>query len=523
MKAKNILTLFAGGLLFTACSSENIWDYDGSQSAGEDQFVDVTFTVAPESLSSATRGLTRAEGDNNPGGPGQWQSLSRGSEIDMLVYAVYDEDHTLLSQYGEGLKAAEGQEAFTSSTPAMAMKDADGNDLQHKGQTIVNVGSILADGESYTVTLRLMRKKAYTIAFWAQSSKTQAYNTDDLRHVEVIYDNAINNDETRDAFCKAESFTVTEGGLNQNVILTRPLAQINVGTTGADYKNLEIGTYVGSTHKRVAYSKVIIKNVSKYFDIVANKVLSDADIDGATEETSPYYGLSKPAATDVVFNWAKIPAYYKTDIPQSNLYQTINDEELLKIDLNRDGEILPYKTSYPTLGSQGSYMTEAFKYLSMSYVLVAPALYQEDQDLDDWITSSKVIDSVTVFFAEAANGGVNEDSAFQSLNVSQVPAYSNWRTNILGGLKWMQDPTDPKPDPEDPNFPGDPDNPYDDPDYPDNPDDPNNPYDPEPPTGPDDTTIFDSKYLKPVVVSNFDNDIIYDTVWTENDLQNKKQ
>ncbi|MCH5231462.1 MAG: hypothetical protein J1F43_06675 [Muribaculaceae bacterium] len=494
MNNKLILTsLFAAGLMLTtACSSENVWDYDGSQTHPESDYVDVTFSVAPESSTLTTRGLTRADGEASaPGGPGQWQTISRGSEIDMLVYAVYDEDLTQLTQYGEGLLAAEDLEPFTTDTPALT-------GTQHTGQTVVNVGKILADGDAYKVTLRLMRKKTYTVAFWAQSSNTTAYNTENLRHVEVNYSNALNNDELRDAFCKAEKFTVTDGGLTQDVDLTRPLAQINVGTTGADYKNLEKGALTGSTHKKVTYSKVEIKNVAKYLDIVVNKVLTDADIEGATSENSPYYGLAGKATQDVTFNWNKIPAYYAMEVPTSgNLYEKADQEELLKIDLDHDGEILDYKTSYPTLGSKGSYMTEAFKYLSMSYVLVsAPKAASSDQNLDEWINNSKVIDSVTVYFADNNSG----TDSFQALSVSNVPAQTNWRTNILGGLQWMKDPTDPNPDPENP------DNPYNDPDYPDNPDDPNNPYDPVPPAGPDKSTLFNTQYLEPIIVNDFFDD-----------------
>lgn len=516
--------------MLTACSSENIWDYDGSQAAA-DEYVDVTFQIASETIGLSSRAGDDStvddstdNGGNKDGGPGRWQTLGKGKKIDMLVYAVYDANEkddngkkTLvhLTQYGEGLKAADGQVAFTSGTPenpgtpALSMEDN-----THKGQTIVNVGDILAKGDSYTVTLRLMRQKEYTIAFWAQSSQSKAYDTNDLRHVEVLYkngnDNFINNDETRDAFCKAETFMVPDGGINhQTVILTRPLAQINVGTTGADYKNLEKGAIAGSTHRHVSQSKIEIKGVAKYLDVAENKVLTGDDIqDATTNPNSPYYGVSGKATTDVIFDWAKIPAYYNIDIPTENLYIKAAGEELLYVDLNQDGTLKDYKTSYPTLGSKGSYMTEQFKYLSMSYVLVgapkSPSSSDSNGSLSDdansSVNNSKVIDNVTVWFAESnENGKVTNE--FQSLTVSQVPARSNWRTNILGGLQWMKDPTDTeKPtDPDDPN-------PYDDPDY--SPDDPDNPT-PNIPEGkgPDPSTIFNSAYLKPTIISDFINDI----------------
>lgn len=488
---KKLLTLLVGSslLLTTACSSENVWDYDGSQSFPEDDLVEVSFTLSQES----SRLLTRDD-NSTPGGPGQWQTLGRGSQIDMLIYAVYDADLKLLSQYSQGvIDDTQGK-----------LTDYNVSSDSHFGQTIRYVGNAFANDDKVNVTMRLMRSKTYTIAFWAQSSQTKAYDTNNLRHVEVKYDGAVNNDETRDVFCKAETFTVTDGGIHQDVILTRPVAQINVGTTGADYKDAEIGTTTG-LHLTVKYSKIEIKGVARYLDVVKNKVLTQTDIEEASSDTDHVYkGVSGQATATATFDWAQIPAYYKTAMPSENLYVPAKDEEFLQIDLDQDGKILDYKTSYPTLGSAGSYMTEQFKYLSMCYVLVNDPSTSPDDDLTG-ISKSKVLDNVTVWFANNEKG----DNGNKSLDITQVPARTNWRTNILGGLKWMQDPTDGPvvPNPDDPNDPTDPDNPYDDPDYP-GPNDPNDPDNPNPPTPPippggDDTTIFNSARLIPTIVSDY--------------------
>ena len=47
------------------------------------------------------------------------------------------------------------------------------------------------------------------------------------------------------------------------------------------------------------------------------------------------------------------------------------------------------------------------------------------------------------------------------ISLTNVPVHRNWRTNILGGLAWIKDPTDPDPDPEDPDEPTPPDGPDD--------------------------------------------------------------
>lgn len=78
-----------------------------------------------------------------------------------------------------------------------------------------------------TPSLTLVTGKEYTVVFWAQKGET--YNVDDLRAVKIDYAGATNNDESRDAFYKAEPVTVTEGMSTIPVELKRPFAQVNVG------------------------------------------------------------------------------------------------------------------------------------------------------------------------------------------------------------------------------------------------------------------------------------------------------
>ena len=76
-----------------------------------------------------------------------------------------------------------------------------------------------------TVTTKLVKGHTYTFVFWAQNSACTAYNTADMSAIKVDY--AANcNDDTRDAFYKMDSFTVTEA-FEKTEVLTRPFAQIN--------------------------------------------------------------------------------------------------------------------------------------------------------------------------------------------------------------------------------------------------------------------------------------------------------
>lgn len=89
---------------------------------------------------------------------------------------------------------------------------------------------------SWHVDMKLAKNETYKIAFWAQKSGNEIYNTTNLSEVTINYSKvAINNDDA-DAFCAARFVTVT-GSLSEKVLLYRPLAQINIGTNDlASYK-----------------------------------------------------------------------------------------------------------------------------------------------------------------------------------------------------------------------------------------------------------------------------------------------
>ena len=103
-----------------------------------------------------------------------------------------------------------------------------------------------------TINTKLVKGHTYTFVFWAQNSACTAYNTADMSAIKVDY--AANcNDETRDAFYKMDSFTVTEA-FEKTEVLTRPFAQINfladdaAGVVGVDaYKSKVTVTGVPTT------------------------------------------------------------------------------------------------------------------------------------------------------------------------------------------------------------------------------------------------------------------------------------
>lgn len=460
----------AAALLLTAAScTDNI---DCPKISGNE--VTVSFTLSPEDLTPATR----AGEDGENGADLRHKGISGGTYIDKLIYAVYDENFTLLEDYGDD-------------------SEDDAQEKRGTGQTVRKI-----DEFPCTVKITLKRDQTYHIAFWAQSSLTDAYNTTDLRKVEVNYKRLVdgsdsdsdsddysngdyharNNDEYRDAFCrsvevKAGSITSDNNSIQKNVYLYRPLAQINVGTAGFDYELVTRGT-----SQKYTYSKIRINRVARYLDVAKDEIYASSTSEGDIyngDETSESFAV-------VDFEYAPIPAYifngyndpenpdnpenpnrpvvpkhpsytrfdweyhkYKEDsdkfydqdkernLPYNNDiyydpkfypyesflqlrhpgYWNGNDpiEGTAPVDENEKSKYIGYANYY----DYNDAPTETYKYLSMCYVLTNSTKEQ-----------ATTIDNIKVWLATDDKG----TDKIELFSIENVPVQRNWRTNIVGNL-----------------------------------------------------------------------------------------
>ena len=257
MNKKLFLGMFAAaGMLFaTSCSNDEL---DVVQSGNEAQ---VTFSLAAEG-GIATR------------------AISDGTGAKKLVYAVYNASGELIE----------------------TIANTDVN-----GQIVDN--SAFDNGLTENVTITLAKGQQYTVAFWAQNPNCTAYTTTDLKNVTIDYA-GLNNDETRDAFFKAETFTVT-GNTEIDVVLKRPFAQINVGVYQTDWDAAK------ASGIEIEKSKVTIENAATSINLLTGEVGGEQTVE---------YGF------DI------IPAQFAPP-------------ETLDVDLDKDGT------------------KENYVYLSMSYIL----------------------------------------------------------------------------------------------------------------------------------------------------------
>lgn len=242
-------------LLATSCLNEKL------DPANSDNEAQVTFSLTTEG-NLATK------------------AISDGTGAKKLIYAVYN---------------AKGQLIETINGA-----DINGQFIKHDA---------FQGGLNDEVTITLAKGQQYTVAFWAQNPDCKAYNTTDLTNVTVDYA-GLNNDETRDAFFKAETFTVS-GNAEIDVVLKRPFAQINVGVYQSDW-NAAVASQI-----EIEKSKVTIDDAATSINLLTGAV------DG--KQT-------------VEYGFATIPAQFTSP-------------EKLKVDLNNDGT------------------KEEYIYLSMSYIL----------------------------------------------------------------------------------------------------------------------------------------------------------
>ena len=208
MKKVTIFGMFAALMLANSCSDDN------NVSQADSSLAQVTFKV------SADGALTRA--------------ISDGTTVDELVYRVFDKNGNPIT--------------------ALPLVKESATDLR----------------SGHTVALTLAKGQTYKVAFWAQKVGNTAYTVNDNMQVAVDYSGA-NNDESRDAFFNAVEITVKDD-VAQTVKLKRPFAQLNVGTTTADW-NAAVAS--GATFDE---SKVTVKQAATKLNVLDGKVSGAADV-----------------------------------------------------------------------------------------------------------------------------------------------------------------------------------------------------------------------------------------------------
>lgn len=480
-------------LLTTACTNEEFVEPQGTPNQDLTEVYGngskiITLSVGSEAA-VATRGEDDPTGDNQP-----TYNISDGSRVNILYFAVYDLGNP---------------NADTDETVTALNGD---NDAEELNDPIVYAYKVIdpnIPSATFPVNIRLAvdPENNYRIALWAQhvsdpnagdNIDTAPFDVKDLTQVVVDYEDATCNDELRDAFCATEKFSGATS--NVDIILHRPFAQLNVGTTGADYRNYMEGNIL--PNKTIAYSKMVVTGVYNCINVATDKI---SLVEGSNGNYTPATDQTK--GKEVTFDFAKLPAFINYDkdytytdadkyygFPNNLLgvKKTTTDngdenndkekytpnvrEQFLYVNLNAPTEanhtFEPFRTYYKTMDNTSAnkkYLTETFKYMAMAYVLVPSGGLDENED--NWHSNpsnknsydkykSSTLSSVEVYFAEIQESdkrptegtessektrSVDENTikGYKYFTVRNVPVHRNWRTNLLGGLYDTDKPEDP--------------------------------------------------------------------------------
>lgn len=174
------------------------------------------------------------------------KAIGDGSTATVLYYQVFDKDMAPIS----------------------------GLDVQHKD--LVNCKT--------SVKFQLVKDQVYNFIFWAQTKESGYYTIDEtgggvgLKKITADYStNKAANDENRDAFFATVKELKIDGPVSQTVKLTRPFAQVNIGTD--DELSNEVDIVDISKYLEGARSSFSVKQIPTVFSPMDGTVSEPADVE----------------------------------------------------------------------------------------------------------------------------------------------------------------------------------------------------------------------------------------------------
>ena len=286
---------------------------------------------------------------------------------------------SLTAQLPEGLQSRAFGNGTTANTLSYAVYMQNG-----EGWTLTNT---IKDNEainmSKTINLRLTNGKTYQIVFWADADESIYTTNWNDRKIEANYDGVVSSNEKLDAFFAVETITVN-GASSNNVELTRPFAQLNIGTN-----DLAASANAGCS---VSQASVTVKTF--------NTLNFDGNVLG--EETVTF-GLANLPGTSETF---PVDGY---DYLAMNYVLMPASKEIRDVTIAYDNEGVPART-FANVPLQRNYRTNIYGALLTSMndfnVTINPDFEDPDYNITAWDGTSMTepeMDEAGVYQVKSAN------------------------------------------------------------------------------------------------------------------------
>jgi len=162
--------------------------------------------------------------------------MMTGCSSDLEPEATGDGNVNFTVMLPDGMNSRAYADGTTATQLTYALYNEDGTYIPNSKKSDVTFENLKAQ-----VSLNLITGKTYKIVFWAQAPTGAPYAFNENTGEITVTTTGDANVEARDAFFTCET-VVVNGPIQRDVTLTRPFAQINIGTT--DY---EAFTAIGGT------------------------------------------------------------------------------------------------------------------------------------------------------------------------------------------------------------------------------------------------------------------------------------
>lgn len=250
-----------------------------------------------------------------------------------------------------------------------------------------------------TVEFKLVKGQKYSFAFWAQAEGAP-YDFDTAnKTVNVSYDGAKSNDETRDAFYAYRADLTVTGPMSETIYLKRPFCQLNYGAS--DYQDA-IKAGVNATK-----SAVTVNHAATSFDLATGATDGDQAVT-FTQEILP----NDPATLTVedktyqwmAMNYFLVPDNEATIETSLKLYEDGNAEAVRDITVPN----VPVEKNHRT-NIVGNLFTEDVNFL----VIIDEQFDQPDYNLntngEQILTSNMTTEKINELIARGGNFALEGD------------------------------------------------------------------------------------------------------------------